>query len=228
MHSIGFLLRATEPKISTKNTENMSLYKPKAVHAASERQYTAVGGDVQVPSGGIYEWRKAERQEIDTTIGKASAVLREFYRSVGTKRELSNTAKLLVFESILVPILTYGHKSWVMTERILTQVQAPKLAFLRRVHGVTKWRTDITLRSGQVTTSAPPYLNLRHFGSKCTALTIKLATLLRLFGAPQWFGARGPPRYAPGVTLRGKVHSCEIRRALNIEPLLLLERTQLR
>jgi len=39
----------------------MSLYKPKAVYAASERQYTAAGGEVQVPRGGIYEWRKAER-----------------------------------------------------------------------------------------------------------------------------------------------------------------------
>ena len=39
----------------------MSLYKPKAVHAASERQYTAAGGEVQVPRGGIYEWQKAER-----------------------------------------------------------------------------------------------------------------------------------------------------------------------
>jgi len=32
----------------------MSVYKPKAVYAASERQYTAAGGDVQVPRGGIY------------------------------------------------------------------------------------------------------------------------------------------------------------------------------
>ena len=31
----------------------MSLYKSKAVYAASERQYTAAGGEVQVPGGGI-------------------------------------------------------------------------------------------------------------------------------------------------------------------------------
>jgi len=35
-----------------------------------------------------------------------------------------------------------------------------------------------------------------------------------------------PPFYAPGVTLRDKVRSCKIRRALNVEPLLLIERTQ--
>jgi len=42
--------------ISTKNTKvTMSLCKPKAVYAASERKYTAAGGDVQIPRGGIYE-----------------------------------------------------------------------------------------------------------------------------------------------------------------------------
>jgi len=55
--------------------------------------------------------------------------LRKFYRSVVTKLELSNTAKLPVFKSVVVPILTYGRESCVMTERILTQVQAPKMGF---------------------------------------------------------------------------------------------------
>jgi len=48
MHSIGFLLRATEPewKSALKYQGTMSLYKPKAVYAASERQYTAADGEV--------------------------------------------------------------------------------------------------------------------------------------------------------------------------------------
>jgi len=45
-------------------------------------------------------------EEIDTRIGKANAFLRELYRSVATKRELLHTAKLSVFESVFVPILT--------------------------------------------------------------------------------------------------------------------------
>jgi len=55
-------------------------------------------------------------EEIDTRIGKANAVLRELYRSVVTKRELSNTAKLSVFKLVFVPILTYGHESWIMND----------------------------------------------------------------------------------------------------------------
>ena len=63
------------------------------------------------------------REEIDTRIGKVNAVLRELYRSVVAKRELSNTTTLSAFKSVFVPILTYGRESWVMTERILTQMQ---------------------------------------------------------------------------------------------------------
>jgi len=33
----------------------MSLYKHKALYAASERQYTATGEEVQAPKGGICE-----------------------------------------------------------------------------------------------------------------------------------------------------------------------------
>jgi len=39
----------------------MSLYKPKALYAASERQYTATGGEVLVLSGDIYEWGDTSR-----------------------------------------------------------------------------------------------------------------------------------------------------------------------
>ena len=75
--------------------------------------------------------------ELDTRIGKANAALRELYRSEVTKRQFSNTAKLSVFKLVFVLILTYGHESWVMTERILIQVQAPEMGFLRRVRDMT-------------------------------------------------------------------------------------------
>jgi len=76
-------------------------------------------------------------REIETRIGKVNAVLRELYCSVVTNRELWNTAKLSVYKSVFVPILTYGCESWVMTVRILSQVQVVGMGFLQRVHGVT-------------------------------------------------------------------------------------------
>jgi len=46
---------------------------------------------------------------------RKNAVLRDF---VVKKREVSNAAKLSVFESIFVPIPTFGHGSWVMIKRM--------------------------------------------------------------------------------------------------------------
>jgi len=63
----------------------MSLYKPKPVYAASERQHTQ-----QVEKfkylGVVFTSDGRRCEEIDTRIGKANAVLRELYRSVATKR----------------------------------------------------------------------------------------------------------------------------------------------
>ena len=48
--------------------------------------------------------------EIDSRIGKSSSILRELYRTIIAKKELSNSAKLAVFRSVYVPSLTYGHE----------------------------------------------------------------------------------------------------------------------
>jgi len=83
----------------------------------------------------------------------------------GDKNGSFKHRKAAGFKSVFVPILTYGHGSWVMTERVLFQLQATEMGFLRRVHD---------------------------------------------------------------VTLRDKVRSCEIRKALNVVTLLWIERSQLR
>jgi len=44
---------------------------------------------------------------------------------------------LSVAKSVFAPILTCGHESWAITERVLSQVQAVEMRFLPRVHGVT-------------------------------------------------------------------------------------------
>jgi len=75
-------------------------------------------------------------REIYTWIDKANTVLLELYRYVITKLEL-NTVKLLIFKSVFVPIFTYVHESWVVIKRVLYQVQAAEMTFLRRIHGVS-------------------------------------------------------------------------------------------
>ena len=70
-----------------------------------------------------------QENKLDKRIGKASAVLREFQRSVVMKRELSQSAKLAIFKSVYIPILTYGHECWVMTEKVRSRVQAAEMGF---------------------------------------------------------------------------------------------------
>jgi len=65
------------------------------------------------------------------------SVLRELYCSVVTKQDLSNTAKLSVFKSVFVSILTYGHETCVMVKKILFQVEVAEIGFLRRIQSVT-------------------------------------------------------------------------------------------
>jgi len=54
---IGFLLRATEQerKSALKRLRYSVPQDSQGVHSASERKYTAAGGDVQVPGGSVHE-----------------------------------------------------------------------------------------------------------------------------------------------------------------------------
>ena len=137
-HLIGFLMRATkqEQKSALKKLRCCVSQDTKAVYSASERKYTAAGGDVQVPWV-ILTIDVSQNKGIDTRVRKANAVLRELYCSMVTKGALSKHAKLSVFKSVFLPILTCGHNSLVTTERILSKEQTAEMGYLRRVLGVT-------------------------------------------------------------------------------------------
>ena len=77
-----------------------------------------------------------QNSELDIRIGKASAVMRQLHRSVVLKWELCTKAKLSIFRSVYVPILTYGHECWIMNEKVRSRVQAAEMGFLRRISGL--------------------------------------------------------------------------------------------
>jgi len=66
--------------------------------------------------------------------------------------------------------------------------------------GPAQERNKVRWRPGQEASLAPPYWNLRSFGSKCTVLKKVLVTLLGLFGPP--IVIRRPEKYAPRSTPR--------------------------
>ena len=65
---------------------------------------------------------RQDEEELYTRIGKVNAVMRALHSSVVMKRELSKKTKLSIFTTVFVPILTYGHESWVMTKKVRSQV----------------------------------------------------------------------------------------------------------
>ncbi|KAK3559697.1 hypothetical protein QTP86_017676, partial [Hemibagrus guttatus] len=85
--------------------------------------------------GGLFTSEGRIDCEIDRWIGAAEVVMRSMYRSVVVKKELSRKAKLLIYQSIYIPTLTYGHVLWVMTERIRSRIQVAEMSFLHRVVG---------------------------------------------------------------------------------------------
>ena len=55
---------------------------------------------------------EGQDEELDARIGKASAVMRALHYSVVIKQKVSKKAKLLIFRTVFIPILTCGHESW--------------------------------------------------------------------------------------------------------------------
>ena len=103
---------------------------------ASEWSDTEAGREVQLHWGYIQWWRKARRRTGYLNC-KVSAVMRALHYSVVMKRELSKKVKPSIFKTVFVPILTYGHESWVMTKRVRLHLQASEMRFLQKIEGVT-------------------------------------------------------------------------------------------
>ena len=62
-----------------------------------------------------------QNEELDTQVGKTNTIMRALHYSVVMKRGLPIKAKHSIFITVFVPILTYGHESWVMTKRVRSQ-----------------------------------------------------------------------------------------------------------
>ena len=61
-------------------------------------------------------------REMGRRIGATGAVLLLLYRTVVTKTEVSQKAKLSVYRAIFVPTLTDGHKGWFMTKSTRSRI----------------------------------------------------------------------------------------------------------
>ncbi|CAM1302115.1 Uncharacterised protein r2_g1194 [Pycnogonum litorale] len=136
--------------------------------------------------------------ELDTRIAAAGAVMRQLQRSVLLRRELGVKAKLAVFKSVFVPILTYGHKPRVMTER----TRATEMAFLRRISGLTMLDS---VRSSEIReTLQIERSRLRYYGRAMRMSSDGVANGV-LKAHPTGRRPRGRPRTRPSDYIRNLV-----------------------
>ena len=120
----------TEMKLSTAKTKVLHLsrnpdHRSLQVNGATLKQvekFKYVG--VAFTSDGRQD------EELETKIGKSSAIMRALNYWVVMKRELSKKAQVSMFKTTIVSILTYVCESWVMTERVRSHEQASEIRFL--------------------------------------------------------------------------------------------------
>ena len=113
-------------KISTTKTEIMCLSKQPVQCFFQTNGVTFQQTEKLKYFGVTFSSDGRQDNELNTCIGKASAAMRQLYHSVVLKRELCTKAEFSVFRSVFVPIFTYGHECWVMTEIVRSRVPRQK------------------------------------------------------------------------------------------------------
>ena len=76
--------------------------------------------------------------ELEKRICAALSAAEAVRSQVLESRELSKSAKMLVYKTMIEPTLTYGAESWVLKEREKQRVQAAEMRVLRKIAGVRR------------------------------------------------------------------------------------------
>ena len=97
-------------KINTAKTEIMCLSRHLVQCSFQANRVTLKQTEKFKYLGFTFSSDGRQDNELVTRIDKASAVMRQFYRSVVLKRDLCTRTKFSVFRSVFVPVFTYSHE----------------------------------------------------------------------------------------------------------------------
>ena len=76
--------------------------------------------------------------ELEKRIGAALSAVGAIRSQVFESRELSRSAKMLVYKAMIESTLTYGTESWVVNEREKQRIQAAEMRVFRKTAGVRR------------------------------------------------------------------------------------------
>lgn len=88
-------------------------------------------GTIVRPDGKIEE-------EISNRVNKTMSTYGMLYKILFNKKEISKWTKIKIYESVLLPMLTYGCESWVLTEKLKQKIITCEMKILRKIAGVTR------------------------------------------------------------------------------------------
>ncbi|MBJ5664446.1 hypothetical protein JGG94_23050 [Salmonella enterica subsp. enterica serovar Infantis] len=78
-------------------------------------------------------------RELDNRICKAGKVCRQLYKTVFSKEEVSQQAKLSVYNVVFRPILFYGSESWVRSKDLIRTLEVADMRALSGISGENRW-----------------------------------------------------------------------------------------
>ena len=114
------------------------------VIAREEQEYDVYVGEDRIGQSESYNYlgvnlnnRNLQEVEINKRIGKYNSNVGMMYHLL-RDRNVPRQSKLLVYNSILKPILLYGSEAWSLTTKTKSRLQAAEMRVLRLIKGVTR------------------------------------------------------------------------------------------
>lgn len=141
-HNINILAKQLAPfnlKINEKKTKVMRIAKEESErHLKIETE----GKEIEQVSqykylGAIVEESGSLEGEINNRVTAASKVFHSLRTKFLNNKEVSKKTKIVVFDAIYIPTLTYGSETWVTNKRQESRLQAAEMKYLRRTEGVS-------------------------------------------------------------------------------------------
>lgn len=122
-------LSKTEIMLISNETEKVEIViEDKKIQAKQQLKYL----------GALVEETGKIEQEIPNRIKKVIATYGALYTTFFNKKEVTKMTKTRVYESVLVPMLTYGCESWVLTDSLKKSIEACEMKILRKIEGVSR------------------------------------------------------------------------------------------
>ncbi|CAH1990794.1 unnamed protein product [Acanthoscelides obtectus] len=76
--------------------------------------------------------------ELNERINKAVKTYHTMSKAILGNKKISRKSKMIVYKTVFRPTVIYGSEGWVLTNKLMSNIQAVDLKCLRKVKGITR------------------------------------------------------------------------------------------